>query len=146
MTLDKNLRQFIESLNSANVEYLIVGGYAVAFHGHPRFTADIDFFIAVNPQNAQAVVNAIDQFGFGSLGLTAADFLQPDAIVQIGHPPNRIDLITEISAVAFAEAWPTRVAGSLDGVPVNFISRELLLRNKRATGRPKDIADAHNLQ
>ena len=144
--MGSQLREFIESLNSTNVEYLIVGGYAVAFHGHPRFTADIDFFIAVNPQNAQAVVNAIDQFGFGSLGLTPADFLQPDAIIQIGHPPNRIDLITEISAVSFSDAWPTRVPGTLDGVPVNFISRELLLKNKRATGRPKDIADVDQLQ
>src|SRR6185369_17433147 len=101
MTLDKNLKEFIESLNSANVEYLIVGGYAVGFHGHPRFTADIDFFVATNPKNAEAVIQAIEKFGFDGLGLSSADFLQPDSIIQFGRAPNRIDLITGISAVAF---------------------------------------------
>jgi hypothetical protein len=146
MNLDKNLREFIELLNSANVEYLIVGGYAVGFHGHPRFTGDIDFFIATNLANVAALMQVLDQFGFGDIGLKADDFLSSDSIVQLGYPPNRIDLLTGISAVTFAEAWQARVEGTLDGVPVHFIDRQLLLRNKRAAGRPKDIADAATLE
>jgi hypothetical protein len=146
MRLDKNLREFIELLNSANVEYVVVGAHAVGFHGHPRQTGDIDFFLAINPQNAQSVMDVLVRFGLGSLGLVAADFLVPDTIVQIGYPPNRIDLITGISAVTFAEAWASRVESTIDGVPVHLISYDLLLRNKLASGRPKDSGDAHHLQ
>jgi predicted nucleotidyltransferase len=144
--LDKNLREFIELLNSAKVEYLIVGGHAVGYHGKPRFTGDIDFFLAVSEQNAEAVMGALNKFGFGEIGLSAEDFLKPDFVVQLGYPPNRIDLVTGISGVGFAEAWAERIDGELDGVPVHFIGREHLIQNKRASGRPKDIEDVRVLE
>jgi hypothetical protein len=145
MKLPKDLRAFVESLNVASAKYVIVGGYAVAFHGQPRFTGDIDFFIETSPDNAERIVEAIDRFGFSSLGLQVSDFTAPDSIVQIGFPPNRIDLITGIDAVTFEEAWSSRLVAELDGLPVSFISRELLLRNKSAAGRPQDLGDVGKL-
>ncbi|HVX85931.1 MAG TPA: nucleotidyltransferase [Phycisphaerae bacterium] len=146
MNLDKDLREFVELLNSANVEYLIVGGYAVGFHGKPRFTGDIDFFVAVNPANAAATMRVIESFGFGGIGVSIDDFLRPDYVVQLGFPPNRIDLVTGISGVRFEDAWPSRVRAQLDGVPVHFISKEFLIQNKRASARDKDLADLRTLE
>ncbi len=145
MKLPGDLREFIESLNAANVKYLIVGGYAVAFHGRPRWTGDIDIFVERSEENARRMEQAIARFGFQSLGLSARDFLLPDAVIQLGRPPNRIDVLTAIEGVTFGEAWSTRVPTTLDGLPVCFISRELLVRNKSATGRPQDRADAQDL-
>jgi hypothetical protein len=107
MQLSKDLREFIELLNSNGVEYLVVGGFAVAWHGYPRFTADIDFFLRAAPANAEAVLRTLREFGFGSLPLTAADFTRPDQIVQLGAKPNRIDLLTSISGVEFEAAGRT---------------------------------------
>ena len=146
MKLDKNLREFIELLNSRGVEYLVVGGHAVAFHGHPRFTADIDFFVAISPVNAEKLIDVLNAFGFSALGLKKEDFLEQGSIVQLGYPPNRIDIVTGIEAVAFTEAWNQRILGTLGGIPVQFIGRDLLLKNKRAAGRPKDLADADALE
>jgi hypothetical protein len=146
MKLHKDSKEFIESLNSAKVKYLIVGAYAVGYHGHPRTTGDMDVFIEVSDANARQIEAALSAFGFSSLGLTAKDFLEPDTIVQMGLPPNRIDLVTGIDGVEFEEAWASRVDDTLDGVPVHLISKELLIRNKRAAGRPKDVADAHALE
>jgi hypothetical protein len=143
--LPKDLREFIELLNSHEVRYLIVGGYAVAYHGYPRMTGDIDFFLEVSEENAAKLEAVLSDFGFGGLGLTAQDFLEPGKIIQLGHPPNRIDLLTSISGVSFAEAWEDRVADELDGLPVNFIGRQALLTNKAASGRPKDRADLDSL-
>ena len=146
MKLDKNLREFIALLNSRRVEYLVVGGHAVAFHGYPRFTGDIDFFVAVSPATAEKLINVLDAFGFGGIGITKEDFLQSGSVVQLGFPPNRIDLVTGIEAVSFGEAWDTRIAAELDGLPVHFIARDLLVKNKRAAGRTKDIADAEAIE
>src|SRR5688572_4205479 len=115
LKLPKDLREFIELLNSRNVHYLIVGGYAVAYHGYPRATGDIDFFIEVSQENADKLELVLQQFGFGSLGLTAQDFLQPGIVVQLGYPPNRIDLLTAISGATFAEAWEKRVEEQFEG-------------------------------
>jgi hypothetical protein len=135
------LREFIELLNSNGVEYAIVGGYAVAFHARPRYTGDIDFLVRRTPENAERILRALARFGFGSLGLTAADFLKPDCIVQLGHPPNRIDVLTSISGVETDDVWEGRVDCELDGLPVHFIGRLELIRNKREVGRPQDRAD-----
>src|ERR1041384_6036118 len=105
MRLQKDLREFIESLNSNSVEFVIVGGVALAFHGHVRYTRDIDLLIRRSPANAERMVSAIAQFGFAGLGISAADFLKPDLIIQLGHPPNRIDVITSISGVDSEEVW-----------------------------------------
>ncbi|NNM86234.1 MAG: hypothetical protein HKL96_10830 [Phycisphaerales bacterium] len=145
MKVPSDLRAFVASLNAADVKYLIVGGYAVAFHGRPRFTGGMDIFVARSPDNAEKLIAAIAHFGFEGLNLTTSDFLEPDAIVQLGYPPNRIDLLTNIDAVSFDEAYGQRVLGKLDDIDAPFISRHLLKRNKLATGRPKDIADADSL-
>ena len=146
MKLSKDLREFIALLNSTHVKYLIVGGHAVAFHARPRFTADFDFFVECSPENADRLQQVIGAFGFSALGLKAADFLQEGVVVQLGRPPNRIDLLTSIDGVKFSEAWGRRAPGELDGIPVYFISKEDLLANKRAVGRPQDIADAAELE
>lgn len=146
MRLNKDLREFIELLNSANVEYLVVGGFAVAWHGFPRFTADIDFLIGTAGQNAAKVVAVLARFGFRSLDIKPDDFSRVGQIVQLGVKPNRIDLLTSISGVEFDQAWERRVQGSIDGLPVFFIGRDDLIRNKECTGRPRDLSDATALR
>jgi predicted nucleotidyltransferase len=145
MTLDPDFREFIQSLNDKDVRYLIVGGYAVAVHGYPRYTKDIDIWIELDPQNAEKVVHALHDFGFGSLGLTASDFLTPDQIIQIGYPPSRIDLLTTVPGVLFKNCYPRRQLIDIDGLSVSFIDLEDLKRNKRASGRAQDLADLENL-
>jgi hypothetical protein len=144
--LQKDSREFIELLNSHEVEFLVVGGHAVAFHGHPRFTGDIDFWIRPRADNAARLLSALRSFGFGELALTEDDFTQPDKIVQLGHPPNRIDLLTSISGVSFEEAWTAREKGDLDGLAVHFLGWKALIENKRACGRAKDLADVAKLE
>ena len=146
MTLPKGLRTFIESLISQRVEFLVVGAHAVAFHGHPRFTGDIDLLVRPTKENAERVMAALSAFGFSSPGLSATDFIRPDAVVQIGRPPNRIDLLTAITGVGFDEAWAGRCAGTLSGIAVSFLGFESLLKNKQATGRSKDAEDVAKLQ
>lgn len=143
--LQADLKEFIELLNSHGVEYLIVGGHAVAFHGHPRFTGDIDFFIRMTPPNAQRLLAALNDFGFGSVGITEHDLLEPKRIVQLGRPPNQIDILTSISGVDFDSAWQTRVESIMDDQPVILIGWNELLRNKKAAGRQKDLADVDKL-
>lgn len=143
--LQTDSREFIELLNSHEVDYLIVGGHAVAFHGHPRFTGDIDFFIRATPPNVKRVLDVLDRFGFGGLGITEQDLLEAGRVVQLGQPPNRIDLLASITAVDFDEAWESRVPAVLDGLPVNLLGFDVLLRNKNAAGRPKDLADVQKL-
>lgn len=144
--LDQDFKEFIESLNNNDVRYLVVGGYAVAFHGYPRYTKDIDIWIELEPTNAEKVIAALEQFGFASLDLTPQDFLVPHQIIQLGYPPNRIDLITTLAAVEFDECYKARVDTIVDGVTVHFIDVENLKRNKTASGRPQDIADVANLK
>ena len=145
LKLPKDLREFIELLNSHDVRYVIVGGYAVAYHGHPRSTGDIDFYVEVSDENAQKLEAVLVEFGFGGLGLSCTDFLQPGIVVQLGYPPNRIDLLTAISGVSFAEAWEKRVETQFEGVTMRFVDKSTLLANKAATGRPKDLADLDSL-
>jgi hypothetical protein len=145
LTLNKDFKEFIESLNAHDVRYLVVGGYAVAAHGHPRYTKDLDIWIEPHPVNAANMVKALEQFGFGSVGLKPAHFLHPDQMIQLGNPPNRIDLLTAISGVEFSECYSTRVVADADGVPVNLIDLENLRRNKQASGRLQDLADLENL-
>lgn len=124
----------------------MVGAYAVAWHGYPRFTADIDFLVRPSADNAKALTAALKSFGFASLGLTADDFVQPGRIVQLGVKPNRIDLITSIAGVDFEEAWAGRIAGAIDGIEVPIVGLEELIRNKESTGRLKDKGDADELR
>lgn len=141
MKLERDLREFIELLNAHEVRYLVVGAHAVAFHGRPRYTADIDFFVDSSSENAQRISDTLQEFGLVDIGVSSADFTAPDLIVQLGIEPNRVDIMTSISGVTFTEAWNSRAAGELDGLPVQFISKELLRRNKAAVGRKQDLAD-----
>ena len=143
--LQTDLSEFVGLLNSRNVEYLVVGGHAVAFHGHPRYTGDIDFFINASGVNAQRVLDVLASFGFGDLGITADDLTVSNRVIQLGRPPNRIDILTTISGVSFHEAWASRAPGHLGSHSVNFLGWDALIRNKTATGRDKDQLDVNTL-
>jgi predicted nucleotidyltransferase len=146
LTLNQDFKEFIQSLNDNGVRYLIVGGYAVALHGHPRYTKDIDVWLWLNEQNAAQMMKALEQFGFGSIGLKAEDFIEPDQIIQLGYPPARIDMLTTLPGVDFEECYPSRVEVEIEGLKMNFIDLESLKKNKRASGRAQDLADLENLQ
>ena len=145
MGIQQDFKELLKLFNVHNVEYLIVGGYALAFHGVPRYTGDIDILVKPDEMNAQRVLEALDEFGFGSIGLDISDFMYQNKVVQLGVPPVRIDLITSISGVS----WEDVSAGSADGmygeISVNFIGREQFIANKRAVGRLKDQADIEAL-
>jgi len=143
--LQRDLREFIELLNSHGVEYLVVGGHAVAFHGYPRFTGDVDFFVRRTEANAHRLTAALAEFGFDQAHLDASVFTQANKVVQMGVPPNRIDILTTISGVEFEDAWSDRVTSDLDDLPVAYLSRRALLENKRAAGRAKDLVDLEKL-
>ena len=143
--LNQDLKEFIELLNADQVRYLVVDGYAVALHGHPRYTKDIDIWLDRDEENAERVVRALDQFGFGSLGLTTGDFLEPDQIIQLGYAPNRIDLLTTLADLDFGVCYASHLVVSIDQVPVNFIDLLNLKASKRAAGRLQDLADLENL-
>ncbi len=144
--LNQDFKEFIQSLNDNQVRYLVIGGYAVAFHGHPRYTKDMDVWIAMKPDNAAKMVKALEQFGFGSLGLRAEDFLVPDQIIQLGYAPSRIDLLTTLEGVEFENCYASRVEVEIDEIKANFIDLDNLKRNKKATGRHQDLADLENLE
>jgi len=141
MKLSKDSKEFIELLNSTKVKYLLVGGHAVAYHGHPRFTGDMDFFVERSPENARKLEQVLAAFGFASLGLKAHDFLEPGTVIQLGRAPYRIDLLTSIDAVEFTEAWAARIGAVMDDMPVFIISKDLLIRNKKVIDREQDRAD-----
>lgn len=145
MNLQKDLKEFVELLSALDVHFLVVGAFAVAYHGYPRYTADIDLFVERSPANAERLLNAIHQFGFGDVGLSKEDFMHQDQVIQLGVAPNRIDLLTHISGVRFEEAWASREFGEIAGLRIPFISREMLKRNKAASGRAQDLADLERL-
>lgn len=144
--LSKDFKEFIELLNNYKVRYLVVGGYAVAFHGYPRYTKNFDVWIDLSYENAKAVMNALDEFGFGSLGLKTDDFLEKDQVIQLGYPPNRIDILTTLREIEFEDCYNNRVTVDIDGIDIVFIDIENLKRNKRSTGRSQDLADAEHLE
>jgi len=144
--LDEDLRELLALLIAHHVEFLVVGGHAVAFHGYPRFTEDLDLFVRADDVNAARIMAALDAFGFGQIGLSEDDFVADDRVIQLGRAPNRVDLLTRLWGVEFEQAWAGRVDASIDRIPVSFVSRQDLIRNKRATARPQDLADAAALE
>ena len=146
MVISKDFKEFIKLLNEHKVEYLIVGGYAVAFHGYPRYTKDLDVWIWLEMKNATKLLTALKDFGFEKLGLTENDFLDPNLVVQLGYPPNRIDIITDLSGVDFRSCFTQRVKITIDDLEINFIDLENLKKNKKAVGRFQDLADIENLE
>ncbi|MDO8301708.1 MAG: hypothetical protein Q7T18_00550 [Sedimentisphaerales bacterium] len=131
--------------NARSVEYLVVGGYAMAFHGAPRFTGDIDLLVNADGANAKRVLAALNAFGFGSVGLSETDFVSPRSVIQLGVPPIRIDILMSLSGVEWAKAWNNKISGDYGGVPVFFISKSDLIANKKTLGRQKDLADIEAL-
>lgn len=142
-----DFRDLLTTFVAHHVRFLVVGAHALAAHGVPRVTGDLDLWIEPTAANADRVWAALVEFGapLGSLGIDRAEFTRDGQVIQLGLPPYRIDLLTSISAVAFGEAWPDRVEATLFEVPVAFIGREAFLVNKRATGRPKDLEDVRSL-
>ena len=146
MVLNKDFREFIQLLNDHKVLYLIVGGYAVAFHGYPRYTKDIDIWVWLDQGNAEKLIQVLEDFGFGSLDLKTEDFLDPDQVIQLGYPPNRIDILTDLKGVEFRKCYSSKVEVEVEGTKINFIDLENLKKTKKATGRHQDLADLENLE
>jgi hypothetical protein len=141
MEIRTDFKELLELFSKHKVEYLIVGSYALAFHGAPRMTGDIDLFVRPTSENAARILTALDEFGFGSMNLSQVDFTTPGMVVQLGVPPVRIDMITRVSGVPWEKAEAGKAAGFYGDVPVFFIGRDDFITNKRATGRAKDAAD-----
>ena len=146
MLINKDFKEFIELLNKNKVKYLIVGGYALAFHGHPRYTKDIDIWIKSEKENAEGILKALEEFGFSDIGITINDLTEPETIIQLGYPPNRIDLITEVSGIKFDVCYKSKVEVEIENIIINFIDLENLKKNKRASRRNQDLADLENLE
>ncbi len=140
MNLNKDFKEFIRLLNSHNVEYLLIGGWSVAIHGHPRYTKDIDFFIYSSEANAIKLTSMLKEFGFEFDNLDHKDFISKGQIIQLGFEPNRIDLITEIKGVDFHDAWARKEVVEFDQIKINVISKQDLITNKIATGRLQDFS------
>jgi hypothetical protein len=145
MAVNPDFRDLFAALNDATARYLMVGGYAVAFHGQPRFTKDLDIWVDATPENAARVLKALKDFGAPLLNLTETELSEPDWVFQIGVEPNRIDLMTSVDGVVFEEAWTRHEVGSYGGETVPVISRLDLIANKRAAGRPQDLIDVDRL-
>ena len=143
--LNPDFKEFIQLLNANHVRYLVIGGYAVAYHGHPRYTKDIDIWIDMSQDNAERIIQALVDFGFASLGLQAQDFTVPDRVIQLGYPPSRIDIITTPDGIDFETCYTQRVTVEIAETNVNFIDLENLKKNKQASGRLQDLADLENL-
>lgn len=142
----QDFREFIELLIKNKAEYLIVGGYAVGIHGHPRYTGDLDIWLNPSTENAERILMAVNEFGFSSFKLSVSDFTKPGNVIQLGYPPLRIDLLTEINGVTFNECYANRKEVIIEDLKVNFIGYNDLLKNKKETGRPRDIDDIDNLK
>lgn len=145
MEIQPDFRELLALFNENHVEYMIVGGYALAFYGVPRSTGDLDIWICPNAENAQCILAALSQFGFGSVGLSSTDFETPNQVIQLGFPPVRIDIITSLTGVSWEDAYADRIPGFYESVPVFYIGRNQFIVNKRALGRHKDLADVETL-
>lgn len=141
MSLSADSKEFIGLLNSRGVEYVIVGAHSLAFHGRPRYTGDLDILIRPSSENAEKLASVLAEFGFAENSFNASDFIEPDQVIQLGRVPGRIDLLTGISGVATDEALAKKISTELAGLPVFLLSKDLLIQNKRAVGRPQDLAD-----
>ncbi len=144
-TLPGDFKEFLKLLNEGEVKYLLIGGYAVGYHGYPRATADMDIWVAISPGNAGKLVTAFSRFGMTDPSLSPALFQERGKIIRMGVPPMRIEVLTEIDGVTFDECYAERLTVELDGQPVTLISKKHLLKNKRASGRHKDLDDLENL-
>ena len=145
METSKDFSELLALFNAQGVDFIIVGAYALAHHGSPRYTGDLDILLRPDRENAARVLKALQAFGFGGLDVTVDDLASPDRVVQLGYPPVRIDLVTSLTGVTWEEAAAGRVTGRYGDVPVSYLGRNELIRNKRALGRKKDEADIEAL-
>jgi len=137
----QDFKELLELFNSHGVDYIIVGSYALAYYGAPRYTGDIDLFVRPDKKNAEKIMKALDDFGFGSLDISAGDFSMPNKVIQLGRQPVRIDIMTSLSGVTWDESYAGRVEGKYGDITVHYIGREQFIKNKRSIGRLKDLAD-----
>jgi hypothetical protein len=144
--LPPDFKEFIQCINSAGVEYMLVGGYAVGFHGAPRFTGDMDIWVADSSDNAAKLGQALEQFGFREPQVVSGAFFEKNSVFRIGRPPLQIDLLTEVSGRRFSDCYARRERLNADGVEISVIGLEDLKENKRAAGRAKDLGDLESLQ
>lgn len=142
----RDFKEFVELLIKNNVEYLIVGGYAVSIHGYPRYTGDLDIWLNPTPENAKKILTAVNEFGFSSFQLSESDFTKKENIIQLGYPPLRIDLLTEIDGVTFNDCFTNRKEVIIEGLKFFFIGYNDLLKNKKKSGRFNDLNDLENLE
>jgi hypothetical protein len=142
----KDFKEFLQLLNSKEIEYLVIGGYAVGYHGYPRATGDMDIWIALNEENALKMVEALRAFGFNPPELQTGLFLKEKKVIRMGVPPMRLEILTSIDGVSFETCFENRVIADLGYFKVNFISKADLLANKRSSGRPQDLVDFEKLQ
>ena len=145
MEVQQDFRDLLALFSAHKVEYLVIGAHALAYHGAPRYTGDMDLLVRPNPENAHRILKALETFGFASAGLTAEDFTVPDKVIQLGVAPVRIDIVTSITGVSWEEAAAGRVQGNYGDIVVYFIGRKEFIRNKQALGRKKDQADLEAL-
>lgn len=145
MIFEQDFIDFVQLLNDHNVKYMVVGAYALSFHGRPRHTGDLDIWIKPDKQNATKMVKVIDDFGFAPLGLKEDDFLQENYVTQLGYPPLRIDILNSISGVNFDEAYENKLDTEIEDLKISFISVNDFIKNKQAVGRAKDLGDIESL-
>ena len=145
MEIQQDFRDLLELFNKHEVDYIIVGAYALGLHGVPRYTGDLDVFVQPNPTNARNIVRALNDFGFESVGLTEADFEEAGRVIQLGFPPVRVDIVTSITGVSWEQARSGRVQGQFGDVSAHYLGRDDLIANKKALGRKKDLADLEAL-
>jgi hypothetical protein len=145
MEVQPDFRDLLALLNAHGVDYVIVGAHALAYHGAPRYTGDMDVYVRSDIENARRIMTALKDFGFETLGLAESDFSAPDRTIQLGNPPVRVDLVTSLTGVSWDEVSAHKVAGKYGDVPVHYIGRREFVANKRACGRKKDLADLEAL-
>jgi len=143
--MNQDFVDLLRAFLAADVRFLVVGAYALAHHGRPRATGDLDVWVDAEPQNAERLMRALADFGAPLSDVTAADFARPGVVLQIGVPPGRIDVLTELTGLHFADAWPSREPGRFGSLTVDFLGRDDFIRNKQATGRAKDLGDIEGL-
>ena len=145
MRLEKDFKEFIESLNKNSVRYLIIGSFALSYYCEPRYTKDIDILVDSTASNADRLMTAIREFGFSDIELGSRDFLEPDQVIQLGIAPLRIDLLTSLKGIPFADAWDRRTTGQYGDIPAFYISKQDLIDHKKLVGRKQDLADIEKL-
>ena len=145
MRVEKDFKEFIESLNKNSVRYLIIGSFALSYYAEPRYTKDIDILVDSTASNADRLMTAIREFGFSDIELGSRDFLEPDQVIQVGIAPLRIDLLTSLKGIPFADAWDRRTSGQYGNIPAFYVSKQDLIDHKKLVGRKQDLADIEKL-